>query len=71
MQPDGVYYQTGQQNEFYSFRDPFTFEDPAHPGYTFMVFEGNTAGERGARDCTAADLATVRAIHMPKILMMC
>ncbi|RFD18614.1 glycoside hydrolase family 68 protein [Komagataeibacter melaceti] len=56
LQPDGVYYQTGQQNEFYSFRDPFTFEDPAHPGYTFMVFEGNTAGERGARDCTAADL---------------
>lgn len=56
LQPDGVYYQTGQQNEFYSFRDPFTFVDPAHPGYTFMVFEGNTAGERGARDCTAADL---------------
>ena len=56
LQPDGVYYQTGQQNEFYSFRDPFTFEDPAHPGYTFMVFEGNTAGERGAADCTAADL---------------
>ncbi|GBR32540.1 levansucrase [Komagataeibacter oboediens DSM 11826] len=56
LQPDGTYYQTGQQNEFYSFRDPFTFEDPQNPGQTFMVFEGNTAGERGAKDCTAADL---------------
>lgn len=56
LEPDGVWYQTGQQNEFYSFRDPFTFEDPANPGVTFMVFEGNTGGPRGERSCTEADL---------------
>ncbi|MBB2176167.1 glycoside hydrolase family 68 protein [Gluconacetobacter johannae] len=56
LRPDGVYYQTGQQNEFYSFRDPFTFEDPQHPGVNYMVFEGNTAGDRGTPNCTEADL---------------
>ena len=56
LQPDGVYYQNGEQNEFYSFRDPFVFTDPAHPGQTYMVFEGNTGGARGARTCTDADL---------------
>lgn len=56
LEPDGKYYQTRQQNEFFSFRDPFTFEDPAHPGVTFMVFEGNTAGPRGERSCSEADL---------------
>lgn len=56
LEPDGTWYQTGQQNEFFSFRDPFTFEDPANPGVTFMVFEGNTAGPRGARTCTEQDL---------------
>lgn len=56
LQPDGTYYQTVQQNQYYSFRDPFTFTDPAHPGKTFMVFEGNTAGQRGAYQCQASDL---------------
>lgn len=56
LEPDGKYYQTRFQNEYYSFRDPFTFVDPAHPGKTFMVFEGNTAVQRGARACTEADL---------------
>lgn len=56
LQPDGVNYQTGTQNQFYSFRDPFTFIDPAHPENVYMVFEGNTAGPRGARTCTDADL---------------
>lgn len=56
LQPDGVMYQTGQQNDYYSFRDPFVFTDPAHPGKTYMVFEGNTGGPRGARTCTEADL---------------
>ncbi|MCM3500156.1 glycoside hydrolase family 68 protein, partial [Staphylococcus capitis] len=32
------------------------FTDPAHPGKTYMVFEGNTGGPRGARTCTDADL---------------
>ncbi len=54
--PDGEYYQTRDQNPFVNFRDPFTFEDPANPGETSMVFEGNTAGDRGEVQCTAEDL---------------
>ncbi|ASD24098.1 glycoside hydrolase 68 family protein [Cryobacterium sp. LW097] len=54
--PDGTLYQTKDQNSSVNFRDPFTFEDPAHPGKTFMVFEGNTAGDREAVECTAEDL---------------
>ncbi len=56
LRPDGVRYQNGEQNPFYNFRDPFTFTDPAHPGKTFMVFEGNTAVKRGARTCNEEDL---------------
>lgn len=56
LQADGKYYQNGAQNPYYNFRDPFTFEDPAHPGKTFMVFEGNTAVQRGSRSCTEEDL---------------
>ena len=56
LKPDGTLYQNGAQNPFYNFRDPFTFEDPAYPGRTFMVFEGNTAQQRGSRSCTEADL---------------
>lgn len=56
LRADGTYYQTGAQNEFFNFRDPFTFEDPAHPGKTFMVFEGNTAAPRGERVCTEEDM---------------
>ncbi|MFF8345223.1 glycoside hydrolase family 68 protein [Cellulosimicrobium funkei] len=56
LQADGEYYQTGEQNEFFNFRDPFTFEDPAHPGETYMVFKGNSAVERGERACTEEDL---------------
>ena len=56
LRPDGVMYQTGEQNIAYSFRDPFVFTDPAHPGKTYMVFEGNTGGPRGARTCTDADM---------------
>ncbi|GBR54631.1 levansucrase [Neokomagataea thailandica NBRC 106555] len=56
LQPDGTYYQTGAQNEYFSFRDPYTFKDPANPGKTFMVFEGNSAGVRGQTPCDASDL---------------
>jgi len=56
LQADGTYYQTGAQNESFNFRDPFTFEDPAHPGETFMVFEGNSAMERESATCNEADL---------------
>ncbi|TCV93344.1 levansucrase [Luteibacter rhizovicinus] len=56
LRPDGVMYQNGAQNPFYNFRDPYVFIDPAHPDQTYMVFEGNTAGDRGARTCTDADL---------------
>lgn len=56
LQADGKYYQDGDQNEFFNFRDPFTFEDPAHPGKTYMVFEGNTAAVRGERVCTEEDM---------------
>ncbi|MBR0559227.1 glycoside hydrolase family 68 protein [Neokomagataea sp. TBRC 2177] len=56
LQPDGVYYQTGEQNQYFSFRDPYTFTDPAHPGQTFMVFAGNSSGVRGETPCDAADL---------------
>jgi levansucrase len=54
--PDGTLYQTKEQNAFVNYRDPFTFEDPAHPGKTYMVFEGNTAGVRGTVPCTEEDL---------------
>ena len=55
--PDGTYYQTREQNAFVNFRDPFTFEDPnAEDSPTYMVFEGNTGGERGSVPCTAEDL---------------
>jgi len=54
--PDGTFYQTGAQNQYFSFRDPYTFEDPANPGKTFMVFEGNSAGVRGDTPCNASDL---------------
>lgn len=56
LEADGKYYQTAEQNPYFNFRDPFTFEDPAHPGETFMVFEGNSAMERGSAKCTAEDL---------------
>ncbi|MFI7075609.1 glycoside hydrolase family 68 protein [Micromonospora sediminicola] len=56
LEPDGRWYQTGAQNPFFSFRDPFTFTDPARPGKTFMVFEGNTAGVRGEYQCQQSDL---------------
>ncbi|MGC5172199.1 glycoside hydrolase family 68 protein [Microbacterium sp. DT81.1] len=56
LQADGTYYQTGAQNPFFNFRDPFTFEDPAHPGETYMVFEGNTAMQRETATCDAEDL---------------
>jgi levansucrase len=56
LQADGVYYQTGEQNPYFNFRDPFTFEDPAHPGETYMVFEGNSAMERESAQCTEEDL---------------
>ncbi len=59
--PDGTYYQTKEQNPFVNFRDPFTFEDPAHPGKTFMVFEGNTGGQRDEVECTAEDLGYSQA----------
>ncbi|WP_454151531.1 glycoside hydrolase family 68 protein [Microbacterium lacticum] len=56
LQADGEYYQTGEQNEYFNFRDPFTFEDPAEPGVTYMVFEGNSAMERESAQCTEEDL---------------
>jgi levansucrase len=56
LRPDGRWYQTQAQNAFFSFRDPFTFTDPAHPDKTFMVFEGNTAGVRGSYQCKPSDL---------------
>lgn len=56
LEPDGEWYQTPDQNPYFSFRDPFTFEDPKYPGKTFMVFEGNTAGNRGEYQCKESDL---------------
>ncbi|WP_104165299.1 glycoside hydrolase family 68 protein [Cryobacterium sp. N22] len=56
LEADGEYYQTGAQNGSYNFRDPFTFEDPAHPGETYMVFEGNSAMPREEAYCTDEDL---------------
>ena len=60
-EPDGTWYQTQEQNEYFSFRDPFTFEDPATPGITFMLFEGCGAGVPGTAetDATAEDLGYV------------
>jgi levansucrase len=56
LKADGTWYQTGEQNPYFNFRDPFTFQDPAHPGKTYMVFEGNTATQRGTRACTEGDM---------------
>lgn len=56
LQADGEYYQTGEQNPYFNFRDPFTFEDPDNPGKTYMVFEGNTAMAREEAYCTEEDL---------------
>lgn len=56
LKADGIWYQNGEQNEFFNFRDPFTFEDPANPGETFMVFEGNTAVPRENQASTEEDL---------------
>ena len=56
LEADGKWYQNGAQNPYFNFRDPFTFEDPAHPGKTYMVFEGNSGVQRGSRSCTQADL---------------
>lgn len=56
LKADGTYYQTAEQNPYFNFRDPFTFEDPAHPGETFMVFEGNSAMPRSSAKCTEEDL---------------
>lgn len=56
LEADGEYYQTGAQNAAFNFRDPFTFEDPAHPGETYMVFEGNSAMPREEAYCTDEDL---------------
>lgn len=58
LEPDGKWYQTKEQNPYFSFRDPFTFEDPAYPGKTFMVFEGTGAGVPGSPETliTEADL---------------
>ena len=56
LEADGTYYQNAEQNPYYNFRDPFTFEDPAHPGETYMVFEGNTAMDRATAQCNADDL---------------
>ncbi len=56
LKADGTYYQTAEQNPYFNFRDPFTFKDPAHPGETYMVFEGNSAMQRSSAKCTAEDL---------------
>ncbi|NNG39916.1 glycoside hydrolase family 68 protein [Flexivirga sp. ID2601S] len=56
LEPDGKWYQNVAQNPYYSFRDPAVFTDPANPGKTYMVFEGNTAGQRGAYQCQQSDL---------------
>lgn len=56
LKADGTYYQTAEQNPYFNFRDPFTFKDPAHPGDTYMVFEGNSAMQRSSAKCTAEDL---------------
>ena len=56
LEPDGVMYQNKAQNPGFAFRDPYTFADPAQPGKTFMVFEGNTGGKRGDYKCKDEDL---------------
>ena len=52
LTPDGKYYQSRYQNQYLSFRDPFTFVDQTNPSdsNTYMVFEGNTAYTRAGED---------------------
>ena len=66
LQPDGNY-QSGQQNTYFSFRDPFVFTDPAHPGKTYMVFEGNTAARAVHAPAPTRISATRRTIRTRKI----
>ncbi|MDO4253018.1 MAG: glycoside hydrolase family 68 protein [Rothia sp. (in: high G+C Gram-positive bacteria)] len=47
LEPDGVMYQTQEQNPGFAFRDPFTFEDPNDPGTCYMLFEGCGGGRPG------------------------
>lgn len=46
IEADGQIYQTELQNQYWAFRDPWVFEDPKS-GKTYMLFEGNVAGNRG------------------------
>ena len=50
-----------------SFRDPFVFTDPAHPGKTYMVFEGNTAARAVHAPAPTRISATRRTIRTRKI----
>ncbi|WP_336946247.1 glycoside hydrolase family 68 protein [Asaia sp. HN010] len=56
LTPDGLMYQNGQQNKLFNFRDPFTFEDPKHPGKNYMLFEGNSPRPANSASCSEADL---------------
>ena len=69
LEPDGAMYQTKAQNPGFAFRDPYTFADPAHPGKTFMVFEGNTGGTaRTTTNARPRTWAISRVTPMPRTL---
>jgi levansucrase len=56
LMPDGVMYETTKQVEDAEFRDPVTFEDPAHPGKVLMIFSGTTPHGEHPPACTESDL---------------
>ncbi len=58
--PDGVYYQTEQQNQGVNFRDPSPFIDP-NDGNLYMLFEGNVGGIKGSHIVTTEDIGPVPA----------
>lgn len=58
FEADGVLYQTEAQNQYWNFRDPSPFINPAD-GKLYMVFEGNVAGDRGSHIVGEAELGYV------------
>lgn len=64
FEPDGVWYQTYEQNNFYGFRDPWFFRDPK-TNEAYLLFEGNVGGKRGSHVITQEDIGTGYTEEVP------
>lgn len=67
LEADGTWYQTLEQSEgapiIYAFRDPWVFRDP-NDGQTYMLFEGNTAGDAESQVCDPEEIGDVPPGHV-------